>query len=49
MLYDFVWDGKPDKIKRQTIILPIDKGGLGMPDCRIFLQGFKNCLDKKVL
>ena len=41
ILYDFVWDGKPDKIKRKTLILPIDKGGLGMPDCRIFCKVLK--------
>ena len=41
ILYEFIWDGKPDKIKRKTLILPIDKGGLGMPYCRIFCKVLK--------
>lgn len=41
ILFDFIWDGKPDKIKRKTLILPIAEGGLGMPDCRIFCKVMK--------
>ena len=32
MLFGFLWDKKPAKIKRDTIIAPIDEGGLGMID-----------------
>ena len=32
MLNNFLWNGKPAKIKKSTIIAPIEKGGLRMPD-----------------
>ena len=32
MLFDFLWNGKPHKIKRNTIIAPVEHGGLGMID-----------------
>ena len=31
----FIWNFKPDQIKRQTIVLPVDKGGLNMVDFTI--------------
>ena len=30
--FKFIWNFKPDKVKRQTIVLPVDKGGLNMVD-----------------
>ena len=33
--FKFIWNFKPDKVKRQTIILPVDKGGLNMVDFTI--------------
>ena len=30
MLLDFLWNSKPAKVKRTTIIAPITDGGLGM-------------------
>ena len=32
MLLDFVWNSKPAKVKRSTIIAPVAEGGLGMVD-----------------
>ena len=32
MLFDYLWDNKPAKIKRSTIIAPVEQGGLGMID-----------------
>ena len=32
MLFAYLWDSKPHKIKRSSIIAPIDQGGLGMLD-----------------
>ncbi len=32
MLFDYLWDNKPSKIKRSTIIANIEDGGLGMID-----------------
>ena len=33
--FKFIWNFKPDKVKRQTIVLPVDKGGLNMVDFTI--------------
>jgi exonuclease III len=33
-LYQYLWDNKPDKIKRTVILNTRDKGGLSMPDIR---------------
>jgi len=30
-MYDFIWNGKKDKVKRLTLINPIESGGLAMP------------------
>ena len=32
ILFEFIWDAKPPKIKRNTIIAPIGEGELGMVD-----------------
>ena len=32
MLYDFLWDNKPDKVKRKIIIKKLEQGGLAMLD-----------------
>jgi len=32
MLFNFLWNNKPAKIKRSTIIAPISEGGMGMID-----------------
>ena len=41
MLFDFLWDGKPDKIKRNTAKLSLEKGGLGMIDIELFDKSMK--------
>ena len=33
--FKFIWNFKPEKVKRQTIVLPVDKGGLNMVDFSI--------------
>ena len=30
ILFDFLWSSKPAKIKRNTIIAPVEEGGLGI-------------------
>ena len=30
MMYDFIWDAKPDKIKQEILTSDYDKGGLRM-------------------
>lgn len=40
-LYDFLWDGKRDKIKRSEMINDYDKGGLKMVDIQSFNTSLK--------
>ena len=41
ILYDFLWDGKGDKIKRTTMINSYAKGGLKMLDIQSFNESLK--------
>ena len=41
LFYDFLWDGKPDKIKRSVSKTKINKGGIGMIDVHIFDKALK--------
>ena len=41
ILYDFLWDGKGDKIKRTTMINNYAKGGLKMLDIQRFNESLK--------
>ena len=41
MLFNFLWDGKPDKIKRKTARNKIEKGGIGMIDVESFNKALK--------
>ena len=40
-IFEFLWDNKPDKIKRQTITQDYEKGGLKMLDIYKFLNSLK--------
>ena len=37
-MFKFLWNDKPDKIKRKAAILPISEGGLSMPDLSTFVE-----------
>ena len=39
--FKFIWNFKPDKVKRQTIVLPVDKGGLNVVDFTILDKSLK--------
>ena len=39
--FDFIWEGKPVKIKRKTIISDISQGGLRMMDFEIMNKALK--------
>ena len=39
--FQFIWNWKPDKVKHQTIVLPVDKGGLNMVDFTIVDKSLK--------
>ena len=41
LLYDFLWNGKGDKIKRAEMINDYDKGGLKMIDIQSFNKSLK--------
>jgi len=43
ILYDFLWDGKGDKIRRTTMINSYAKGGLKM----LYIQSFNESLKMK--
>ena len=40
-MFEFLWEGKPDKIKRNTIIQNIENGGLKMVDIELFITSLK--------
>jgi hypothetical protein len=41
MFYKFLWDGKPDKIKRNVIINNYEEGGLKLPHIESFCKVLK--------
>ena len=41
MLYTFLWDGKPDKIKRSLAKQKMVNGGIGMIDLTLFDKALK--------
>ena len=41
IFYDFLWNGKPDKIKRSVSKMKIDNGGIGMIDVNLFDKALK--------
>ena len=59
MTFNFLWNGKPDRMKRTESGLPSEKGGLNMPDIEAFWASLKmtwarrllatNCLWQKIL
>ena len=40
-MFDFLWDNKPDKINRKTIIQDYENGGLKMIDLNLFIKAIK--------
>ena len=49
MMYNFIWDGKPDKIKREILTSDYDKGGLRMIDIEKFIWSLKISWVKRIL
>ena len=48
-MYQFLWDGKPDKIQRHIIIQNYINGGLKMTDIKLFLNSLKAIWIKWIL
>ena len=40
-LYSFIWDNKPDKVKRDVISQVYELGGLKMRNITLFIKGLK--------
>ena len=49
MMYDFIWDGKPDKIKREILTSYYDKGGHRMINIEKFIWSLKISWVKRIL
>ena len=41
IMFNFIWDGKPDKIKRGTLIQDYEQGGLKMIDIENFILSLR--------
>ena len=40
-LFKFIWNGKQDKISRKSIVQPVESGGAGMIDLRLYIKSLK--------
>ena len=43
LMYEFIWDGKPEKIKRDILTMGSESGGLKMIDIDNFINSLKIC------
>ena len=41
IIFDFIWSGNPDKVKRSTLINEFEAGGLKAPHLHSFIRGLK--------
>ena len=48
-MFNFIWDGKPEKIRRQTLIQDYQNGGLKMIDINKFINSLKASWVKRIL
>ena len=48
-MYDFLWDSKPAKIKREILTMDYEKGGLKMIDLETFIKSLKICWIKRMI
>merc|ERR1712074_262442 len=49
MLLNFLWCGKPDKIKRKIIVNKVEEGGLAFPHIRSYSHSLKMTWIKKLI
>ena len=47
--FSFLWNNKPDRVKRCDITLPYDKGGLNMPDIGQFWNSLKLSWSRRLM
>ena len=48
-IFDFLWDGKPDKIKRKQLIQPVELGGLQLTDIYSFINSIEYSWVKRII
>ena len=48
-MYSFIWDSKPDEIKRSTLIQNYEKAGMKMINIEKFIMSLKVTWVKKIL
>ena len=48
-MYKFIWDGKPEKIKRDILTMGYENGGLKMIDIDNFKKVLKVCWIKQMI
>ena len=48
-MYEFLWDGKPEKIKRDILTMGYENGGLKMIDIDNFIKALKVCWIKRMI
>ena len=48
-MFEFIWDGKPDKLKREISVLNYDNGGLKILDLHHFITSLKSTWIRKYL
>ena len=49
IFFDFLWDGKNDKLARNVTCIPLKEGGLGMVDIKLFFNALKSSWIPKLL
>ena len=49
IMYDFIWDSKPAKTKRDVLTMDYEKGGSKMIDLEIFMKSLKVCWIKRMI
>ena len=49
MIFNFLWNGKPDRMKRCHVTLPLNKGGLNLPDLKAFWSSLKLSWSRRLM
>ena len=48
-IYNFVWNGKNDRISRKTSVKNLNNGGIGIPDVFTYMNALKITWIKKII
>ena len=47
--FNFLWKGKPDRLKRNEVMQPYEKGGLNMPEIQCFWDSLKLSWSRRLM